>query len=108
MVDIQWGQVSLLRCSCHVQHSHTKTLFLTLMGVWDLYQAIDKVVPPLHTETRVFKVYEIQWIAPCFIYFPSRSFICFYLNPVITSAKRDKGFFQFTLFLSFCEKPAIL
>lgn len=43
----------LLGCPCHVEHSHTEAFFLSLMGVGDLHQAIDKVIPPLHTEMRV-------------------------------------------------------
>lgn len=55
VVDFQWGQLSLLGCSRHVQDSHTEALLLSLMGVGDLHQTIDKVVPPLHTDKRLAK-----------------------------------------------------
>lgn len=52
VVDFQRGQLSLLGCSRHVQDSHTEALLLSFMGVGDLHQTIDKVVPPLHTDKR--------------------------------------------------------
>lgn len=52
VVDVQWRHLSFLGCPGHVQHSHAEALFLSLMGVGDLHQAIHKVIPPLHKHER--------------------------------------------------------
>lgn len=53
VIDVQRWHLSLFGCSCHIEYSHTEALLLGLMGVGDLHQAIDKIIPPLHTERRV-------------------------------------------------------
>lgn len=56
VVDVQRGQLPLLGRPGHVQDGHPQTLLLVLVGVGDLHQAVDKVVPPLHTDETLLKV----------------------------------------------------
>lgn len=53
VVDVQRRHLFLLCCPCHVEYSHTEALFLSLMGIGDLHQAIHKVIPPLNKEITV-------------------------------------------------------